>query len=115
MAKLNGVEKRAISADNVSDSAVAVVTETITNGAALSVTGVIAGKIIPTNPGWITPQKFKTAFIGKYAIKSDKQSLVQSAINIGIDGIKSIGNIGFDKGQQPTVVCFPDPAMHVMR
>ena len=81
-AYLSGVEKKTATKDNILGSVANVVTDTATNGTELAITGKLAGKIIPTNKGWFKPVKLVSCFIGKYAIKSTVQTVVQSSVII---------------------------------
>ena len=92
-----------------------VCTDTLKNGAVLIVTGNIAKKIVPTNNGWFKPQKFVSSFAGKYAIKSELQTLTQSALIFGYNGFDYSVNQRFKKGQQPIVTFFPDTEIRAAR
>lgn len=58
----------------------------------VAVTGAMAGKIVPTNNGRFKPQKFVSSFTGKYAIKSQVQTIVQSGLLFGVEVGKQLYN-----------------------
>lgn len=105
--KANNTAQKKVSKKNVISSIETVVSDTIINGAIATGTGLIAGKVMPTNNGWFTPQKLKTAFLGKYAIKSDSQSLVQGGLNMAMEAYKGLCGMGNSTGQQRTAQIFP--------
>ncbi len=109
VSQVNGNKKtKKVTSKNVIDSAKTVLNETAVNGTISAVTGKVASKIVPTNNGWFKPQKIKSSFVGKYAIKSEVQTLTQSGLLFGVEGIKHSLNNQFNKGQQPTVEFYPD-------
>ena len=79
-AKINGSEQKALTSENLSASFSKTVSDTIVNGTVLAATGKIAGRIVPTNKGWIKPTKFSSSFVGKYAQKSIAQTAVQGGL-----------------------------------
>ncbi len=97
-----------VTTGNVIDSTKTVLNDTAVNGTISAVTGKIAGKIVPTNNGWFKPQKFVSSFAGKYAIKSELQTLTQTGLLFGVEGLKYSFNQRFKQGQQPIVTFFPD-------
>ena len=97
-----------VTTGNVIDSTKTVLNDTAVNGTISAVTGKIAGKIVPTNNGWFKPQKFVSSFAGKYAIKSELQTLTQSGLLFGVEGLKYSFNQRLKQGQQPIVTFFPD-------
>ena len=97
-----------VTTGNVIDSTKTVLNDTAVNGTISAVTGKIAGKIVPTNNGWFKPQKFVSSFAGKYAIKSELQTLTQSSLLFGVEGLKYSFNQRLKQGQQPVVTFFPD-------
>ena len=109
VSKINGqtVTKK-VTTGNVIDSTKTVLNDTAVNGTISAVTGKIAGKIVPTNNGWFKPQKFVSSFAGKYAIKSELQTLTQSGLLFGVEGLKYSFNQRLKQGQQPIVTFFPD-------
>lgn len=68
-----------------------------------AVTGAIAGEIVPINDWWFKPQKFISSIAGKYAIKSELQTLVQSGLLLGFELGKELSN----QVQQEIVTLFP--------
>ena len=97
-----------VTTGNVIDSAKTVLNDTAVNGTVSAITGKIAKNIVPTNNGWFEPQKFVSSFVGKYAIKSELQTLTQSALIFGYNGFEYSVNQRFKQGQQPIVTFFPD-------
>lgn len=97
-----------VTTGNVIGSTKTVLNDTAVNGTLSAVTGKIAGKIVPTNNGWFKPQKFVSSFAGKYAIKSELQTLTQSGLLYGVEGLKYSFNQRLKQGQQPIVTFFPD-------
>ncbi len=73
------------------------------------------GKIVPTNKGWFIPQKFVSSFVGKYAIKSELQTLTQSGLLFGVEALKYSFNQRLKQGQQPIVTFFPDTEIRAAR
>lgn len=104
-----------VTTGNVIDSTKTVLNDTAVNGTISAVTGKIAGKIVPTNNGWFKPQKFVSAFAGKYAIKSELQTLTQSGILFGVEGLKYSFNQRLKQGQQPIITFFPDTEIRAAR
>jgi len=51
---------------------------------------------------------FIESFAGKYAIKSELQTLTQSGLLFGVEGLKYSFNQRLKQGQQPIVTFFPD-------
>ena len=89
LALLNGKSvTKELSQSNIDESAVTIITETVFNGTITVATGEIAAKVIPTNNGWIKPQKFVSSFTGKYAIKSQMQTVIQSDLLLGVEMAK---------------------------
>ena len=80
-----------------------------------NVTGKIAGKIVSTNNGLFKPQKFVSSFAGKYAVKSELQSLIQGGMQLGIDIFKQASHNRFKQGQRPTFTFFPDTQIRAAR
>ncbi len=109
LAQANGNKTtKKVTKTNFVNSIKTAVVETVVNGTVSVVTGKIAGKIVPTNNGWFKPQKFVSSFAGKYAIKSELQSLTQGGMLSVIDMFKQACHNWFKQGQQPTVTFFPD-------
>ena len=111
----NSVTKK-VTTTNVVRSVTSVTVDTAVNGTVSAVTGKVAGKIVPTNNGWFKPQKFSSAFIGKYALKSDLQTLAQSGLTFAVEGLDfSIGQrLMQAEEQEPTVNFFPDTEIRLM-
>lgn len=109
VSKGNGQTKtKKVTKDNTNKSVSTVVGDTVVNGTIATITGGIAGKIVPTNPYWITPQKFSSSFIGKYAIKSDLQTLTQGILDFCYNGLEYIDNLFSAQGQQPLLKFYPE-------
>ncbi|MBO5231949.1 MAG: RHS repeat-associated core domain-containing protein [Clostridia bacterium] len=104
-----------VTTGNVIDSAKTVLNDTAVNGTISAITGKIAKNIVPTNNGWFEPQKFVSSFVGKYAIKSELQTLTQSALIFGYNGFEYSVNQRFKQGQQPIVTFFPDTEIRAAR
>lgn len=109
LSQSNGAEQKSLDLNNVTRSVATVIVDTIVNGAVSTVTGEIAAAIVPTNNGWFKPQKFVSSFIGKYAIKSELQTLVQAGILIAYNTLDYyFGNSGTQAEEQnPLVVICP--------
>ena len=71
------------------NSVASVIDDTAINGAISAATGAFAGKAVPTNNGWFKPKKLTSCFFGKYARKSELQTVVQSSLQIITEGFKS--------------------------
>lgn len=71
-------------------------------------TGKIANEIVPINSGWFKPQKFKSSFVGKYAVKSELQTLIQSILSIEIEGFKYSFDQGLSQQFHPIAAVVPD-------
>lgn len=54
-------------------------------------------------------------FIGKHAVKSELQTVIQSGLLLGVEGGKYLMNQCLEKCQQPTVTLFPDSKMQIVR
>ena len=109
VSKYNGqTTTKKVTKKNVINSTKKVVSDTAVNGVTSAITGTVAGKIVPTNNGWFKPQKLISSFVGQYAIKSDLQTLVQSGLLFGFEGLKRSFNERSKQGQQPVITFFPD-------
>ena len=115
LAKRNNMTAKSPTRKNIGASARIVFAETITSGATTIATAMVAGKIIPTNPGWFKPQKLAACFFGKYAILSEMQSAVQGVLNIGMDLFKQYFGLGFEDEQEPVISVFPTPGVNTER
>jgi hypothetical protein len=81
LSQANGNETtKQLTIENIATSSANIVADTAVNGTISTITGKIAGKIIPTNHNWFTPQKFVSSFFGHYAVKSELQTAVQSTL-----------------------------------
>ena len=100
-----------VTLNNVTDSIVSVVNDTVINGVTAIVTAKIAGNIVPMNNGWIKPQKFVSCFTGKYAIKSTMQNVAQSELLLIIELFKYLTDVCVKEGQCPNVILFVDIRM----
>lgn len=107
LAKLNGSQRKNVTKGNVVNSVKTVAVETVFNGVVSTITGKIAGKIVPTNNGWFKPQKFVSSFVGRYAKKSELQSLTQGGLLVGYQCFEYSVNQSM-QGQHPTVTFFSD-------
>ena len=85
-----------------------IISDTVVNGIITGITGKIAGKIVPTNSGWFKPQKFVSSFVGKYAIKSEMQTLIQSGLLYFVEDCKYLFNQCQQQAQQSMITFFPD-------
>lgn len=92
--------------NNVISSVKTVAVDTAVNGTMAAITGKIAGKIVPTNPGWFPPRKFTSSFTGKYAVKVELQSLAQGSAQFMADGITRSIQQRINTEQQPTINIF---------
>ena len=107
IAQVNGqTATKKITTDNIIDS-----TKTILNGIAINgtisvVTGKIAGKLVPTNNGWFKPQKLVSSFVGKYAKKSELQTLAQAGLLFTVEQLKYSFNQCLKQRQQPIFTFF---------
>ena len=84
---ITGAKK--LSWKNVAKSGAAICAQTAVGTAETFAAGHLSSKIIKTNQGWFKPKKLLSCFTGKYARKIWKQTAVQSALELGIDFLKS--------------------------
>lgn len=103
VAKYNGSTRKKVTEKNIINSVSNVAVDTALGGTASAVTGKMAGTIVPTNNGWFKPQKFVSSFAGKYAIKSELQTLVQSGLLTCVE----VGKKLFNFAQEEIVTIFP--------
>ena len=108
VAEYNGTTQKEVTTENIVGSVASVIVDTVGNGTVSTVTGKVAGMLVPTNNGWFKPQKMASSFFGKYAIKSQLQTYVQSALLIGVEFIKDAIDTCFNQEQQPTITFFPN-------
>ena len=114
--QFNGeIETKKITIENLFDSAKSILNYTAVSGTISGVTGKIAGKIVPTNNGWFKPQKFVSSFVGKYAIKSELQTLTQSGLLFGVAVFEYLFDMLIKQGQQVLVTFFTDTALQSAR
>ena len=73
-------QQKELTSKNVIDSLVSVGTKTAINGGINALAGGMAGRIIPTNPNWIKPQKLVSSLIGNYARKAHVQTAIQGGL-----------------------------------
>ena len=111
--KINNSPQKKITKENIVSSIETIASDTVINGAIATGTGLIAGQIIPTNNGWFKPQKLHSSFCGKYAIKSEIQSLVQGGLNMAMEAYKGLCSIGSGTNQRQTARIFPSCGMNV--
>ena len=106
----NGYEQKSLNAENIFNSLATMTVDTLVNGTINTISGKIAGKVVPTNNGWFKPQKFVSCFTGKYAVKSQLQSLIQGEIqtmyNVFDYILECIGN-AYSEKQEPLIVVYP--------
>ena len=115
VSKWNGqAATKKVTTENVINSTKTVLNDTIINGVVSAVTGKFAAKVVPTNNGWFKPKKFFSSFLGKYAIKSNLQTLTQSGIILGVEGFKYSYNKRLSREQQ-TIVFFSDAKIQAAR
>ena len=107
LAEYNGTSKKDITTTNAIESIANVVANTAINGLSITITGAVAGIISPTNNGWFQPQKFTSSFFGKYAIKSQIQTAVQTVMLTGVEIVKHGMDVIFTQGQRPIAKIFP--------
>ena len=89
-AQANGqVTTKKVTKSNVASSVISVVNDTAINGAISAATGAFAGKAVPINNGWFKPKNFISCFAGKYARKSELQTVIQSSLLLITDGVKT--------------------------
>ena len=91
IADINGTSQKDLTFENVTQSVEKVMSDTIVNGVLYTITGKMAAKIVPTNNGWFKPKKFISSFAGRYAVKSELQTLIQGALNAVVGGIQASG------------------------
>ncbi|MBE6608150.1 MAG: RHS repeat-associated core domain-containing protein [Ruminococcaceae bacterium] len=103
LAEFNGQTQKDLTLRNALNSASNIIVDTAVGTVITAITGKVASKIIPTNKGWFTPIKFKSSFLGKYAIKSHTQSIIQSAFTFAIQTTQNLSN---DESQQPIIEIF---------
>ena len=92
---------------NVAKSVKTAVKDAVVNSATNYISGKTAGKIVPTNNGWFKPTKFLSSWIGKYAVKSEMQTLTQGGITFALQGLQYSVNQRMER-QQATTTFFPD-------
>lgn len=83
-----------------------IVTNTTIYGTLSALTGNIAEKAIPVNKGWFKPQKFKSCFSGKYALKVHGQSAIQTSLLYTVDNVKH--SPYYHQQQESVVAIFPN-------
>ena len=106
-AQINGQEAtKTVTTANVTSSIASIVDDTAINGLISSATGAFACKAIPTNNGWFKPKKLISCFAGKYAVKSELQTVVQSSMQLIAGGFKS-ELWDNRKMQVPIILIFP--------
>ncbi len=109
ISKYNGNSStQKLSKENILNSTKNAILDTAVNGTISVATGKIASKIVPINKAWIKPQKFISSFAGRYAIKSNLQTVAQSSLIFGINCTKSAISYRLNQGQQPIITFFPD-------
>ena len=88
--QINGqASTKKVTTENIVNSVASVIDDTAINGAISAATGAFAGKAVPTNNGWFKPKKLTSCFFGKYARKSELQTVLQSSLQIITEGFKS--------------------------
>ena len=95
-----------VTKSNVASSVISVVNDTAINGAISAATGAFAGKAVPINNGWFKPKNFISCFAGKYARKSELQTVIQSSLLLITDGVKT-DLLGDRSIQAPIISIFP--------
>ena len=106
-AQVNGqVTTKKVAKSNVASSVISVVNDTAINGAISAATGAFAGKAVPINNGWFKPKNFISCFAGKYARKSELQTVIQSSLLLIADGVKT-DLLGDRSIQAPIISIFP--------
>ena len=115
LAKSNGrPAPKKLTVGNVINSFTTVVGDTAKNGTIAVVTGEIAKRIVPINKGWIKPQKIVSRLVGKYALKSHAQSLIQEGLMFAYDCLDySLGSSG--QRQRAIVGFTPDTVFYATR
>ena len=109
VAQINGqtVTKK-LTKGNVINSAKTIIKDTAVNGTISAATGKLAGYIVPTGKTWIKPQKFVSSFFGKYAVKSELQTVTQSLGVFAAEKAKQVFIQDSRLGQRPVIKFFPD-------
>ena len=106
-AQANGqVTTKKVTKSNVASSVISAVNDTAINGAISAATGAFAGKAVPINNGWFKPKNFISCFAGKYARKSELQTVIQSSLLLITDGVKT-DLLGDRSIQAPIISIFP--------
>lgn len=106
-AQANGqVPTKKVTKSNVASSVISAVNDTAINGAISAATGAFAGKAVPINNGWFKPKNFISCFAGKYARKSELQTVIQSSLLLIADGVKT-DLLGDRSIQAPIISIFP--------
>ena len=109
VSKANGqTTTKKITTKNAIDSTKTILKDTAIYGTTSALTGKIAGKLVPTNNGWFKPQKFVSSFAGKYAIKSETQTLIQSGLQFELEELEYSLSKWSNQRQYPTVNFFPE-------
>lgn len=115
LAKKNGTSRKTATSNNIANSIGNVAVNTAVNGTISAVTGKVASKVVPTNNGWFKPQKFKSSFTGKYAVKSDLQTVVQGGLMYSNEALNYSYKQRENQGQQSTITFFPDTEISMRR
>lgn len=81
--------KKELTWENVAKSGASVCEQTLIGTAETFVAGHLSSRLVKTNRGWFKPKKLISCFTGKYARKLWKQTVTQSALELGITLLKS--------------------------
>lgn len=90
-------KKKEISAEIVTCSVKKVLRKTAIEGTQTFITGEIAGSLVKTDRRWFRPKKAKSCFLGKYAKKVWKQSVIQATVGANINVIRHWGYKRWEK------------------
>ena len=86
----NGSGQKELTVGNVVDSIVTIGSDTVINGSINVLTGKMANAIIPTSKYWFTPVKLYSSLFGRYAIKSELQTVIQGLGQIIVSGLRKL-------------------------
>lgn len=114
-APVSGLEQKSLTKENVSNSIGNILTNTFTDSVLSTVSGKIAGNLIPTNKGWFKPKKFLSSFFGKYARKAHLQTFVDGVFNEGFAQAWQALLNDLQQEQESTVVFYPDTQIQAVR
>ncbi len=106
--KMSGSKRKTVTKNNIVNSAVTVAKDTIVNGTVSTLLGEMSIKIIPTNDGWIRPQKFASNFLGKYAVRLEGQAAIEGFSSTSIEVVSSMLSLLSGNEQNSTITIYPE-------